>query len=149
MRERISDHVMDEVLRLIAEGKSLRAIAKMDGMPSTVTVFKRTRSDPDYGARYYAACEERGWGLAEEALEMSDGLHRDDGRDETGAINRDKLGVDTRKWFAACLNANLGTRTTLAGDKDNPLIPPAADPDDLARRIAFLLAQAAGPAESK
>lgn len=95
------------VLDLLAEGLSLRKIAALPGMPSPSLVIHWARTDEDFRARYGMAREAQIHGMVEEAIEIAD----DDAKDYVdGAngpigngvrVNRARLRVDTRKWFAA------------------------------------------------
>lgn len=132
---------VDAVLDRIASGMSLEAACRVKGAPSASSVFRYWERHPESRASYEAAKRERALLLAERALEVAQGLHRAEGKDEAGAVARDKLDVDTHKWFLARIDGkNWGDKTIHAGDPDQPLIPPS-DPDTTARRIAFLLAQ--------
>lgn len=68
-------------------------------MPSMPTVFRWIADKDDFRYQYAQACEERADFLAEEALVIADDQDTD-----TGKIQRDKLRVDTRKWFVAKLH---------------------------------------------
>jgi hypothetical protein len=63
------------------------------------TVFRWIADNDDFRNQYAHACEERADYLAEEALVIADDQDIDSGK-----IQRDKLRVDTRKWFVAKLH---------------------------------------------
>jgi len=60
------------------------------------TVFKWIAQHDNFKNQYAQACEERADYLAEEALAIAD-----DDAIENGKVQRDRLRVDTRKWFVA------------------------------------------------
>ena len=93
----------------IADGKSLRAIAALEGMPAQSTIMlwlDGTR--PEFSEQYARAHEAYADKLAEETLLIADDSSQDtyvdaDGnvKTDTEAIQRSKLRVDTRKWLAS------------------------------------------------
>jgi len=85
-----------EVCSRIASGRSLRSVTQDPGMPSMQTVFRWMGQHEDFRNQYAQACEERADYLAEEALAIAD-----DDAIENGKVQRDRLRVDTRKWFVA------------------------------------------------
>ncbi len=92
-RVNYSERVARDLCQHIAEGKSLRQIEKIDGMPGTSTIM-RWLADPrrdGFRAKYALAKQVQMERLAEEALAISD--------DPEGDLARDKLRVDTRKWL--------------------------------------------------
>lgn len=98
----------DRICAEIAEGKSLRSICKMDGMPGRRTVFDWLRRHEDFRTAYDIACAERAECFAEDIIEIADDRSGDYIVDaERGItidhenINRSRLRVDARKWVAA------------------------------------------------
>lgn len=142
--------VADEVCRRIAEGHTLREIARTPGMPSMPTIIRWANEDREGFAERYARAREIGWEvMAEDLVEISDDATNDwmKRRKEDGSIdtvlnaehvNRSRLRADTRKWLLSKrLPKTFGDRQVIAGDPDAPLIP--ADTN----RAAALLAKAA------
>ena len=93
----------------IADGKSLRAIAALDGMPHQDTIMAwLDGSKPAFSEQYARAREAQADKLAEEALQIADDGRSDTYLDAEGnertdneAIQRSRLRVDTRKWLAS------------------------------------------------
>lgn len=93
----------------IADGKSLRAIAALDGMPHQDTIMAwLDGSKPAFSEQYARAREAQADKLAEEALQIADDGRSDtyldaEGNEKTDneAIQRSRLRVDTRKWLAS------------------------------------------------
>jgi hypothetical protein len=93
----------------IADGKSLRTIAALDGMPaqSTIMLWLDGRN-PEFSEQYVRAREAQADKLAEEILSIADDGSNDTIIDDQGnqrtdaeAIQRSKLRVDARKWLAS------------------------------------------------
>ena len=110
----------------LADGESLNAICKSEGMPSerTVRTWARTPEHP-FSPKYARAREIGYLKLADELLEIADDGTNDwmrrtgkDGEDLGWAINgehiaRSRLRVDTRKWLLSkCLPKIFGDRIT-------------------------------------
>lgn len=124
-----------EICARLAEGRSLRSVCRDADMPHISTIYKWLDEQPGFSERYARACNDRAHALAEEALEIADDSSGDVITDENGVkrldaefVQRSRLRVDTRKWFAARLNPKVyGDRQTLAGDPENPLAMQAVD----------------------
>jgi len=56
----------------IAEGKSLRAVCAMKGMPSRATVYRWLRDDASFAKLYEQATDDRVDGLVDEIVEIAD-----------------------------------------------------------------------------
>ena len=93
----------------IADGKSLRNIGAMKGMPHQDTIMAWLNgSKPDFSELYARAREAQADKLAEEALQIADDGRSDTYLDAEGnertdneVIQRSRLRVDTRKWLAS------------------------------------------------
>lgn len=98
----------DVIIAGLAEGKSLRAVCRQDGMPSASTVLRWLKEDEKF-AEQYADARTRSYELlADEILDISDETEGDtikdkDGNERANAewISRSKLRVDSRKWLLA------------------------------------------------
>jgi hypothetical protein len=109
-RRSYSTVIADEVCALVAEGKSLRQITELPGMPSRRAVQYWLTRFPDFKEKYECAmmlCAEF-W--AHEIIEISDDSAGDyviteDGRRvvDHENINRSRLKVDSRKWLLSKL----------------------------------------------
>ncbi len=100
----------DRICRQVSDGKSLRTVCAPADMPDITTVLRWRESFPDFHQRYAQACIERAWTLVEDALDIADDATNDfvpdgDGgqRFNSEAVQRSRLRVDTRKWFASKL----------------------------------------------
>lgn len=124
----------DEICAQLADGRSLRTICRDEAMPSLTTVFKWLRENPEFAQQYARAKEDGVEAMMEDCLEIADDGTNDwmtitKGDVEIEIINREaidrsKLRVDTRKWFASKLKPKkYGDKIeqTVKGDKDAPL----------------------------
>lgn len=104
-----SPDLADAICELIAEGKSIRTICKVEEMPAMSTIFKWLSEQAKFSEQYARAKEVQAEGFAEDLIEICD----DTSNDVTGeldmpngvAVQRAKLRVDTRKWIASKLLA--------------------------------------------
>lgn len=90
----------------LAAGQSLTAVAKLPGFPSSMTVHRWRKANPDFSARVKAARLAGCFLLADLILDIADDTSRDftiggDGRKRFNpeAVQRDKVRVDARKWL--------------------------------------------------
>lgn len=105
-----------ELCAYLAEGKSLRTVAEIDGMPGTTTIFRwlsaSNKEDwaQDFREQYARAKEEAADAMAEDVLDIADDGSNDymerqnkDGSTYVAyngdAVQRSRLRVDTRKWL--------------------------------------------------
>ena len=111
----------------IADGKSLRAIAALDGMPHQDTIMAwLDGSKPAFSEQYARAREAQADKLAEEALQIADDGRSDtyldaEGNEKTDneAIQRSRLRVDTRKWLASKMAPKkYGDKMAIGGADD-------------------------------
>jgi hypothetical protein len=106
--------VRDTLLLRLSHGESLRAICrdKAAGMPDVSTVFDWIHKDETFAKQYARARELQADMLVDEILEIADDSAHDvvESLDDKGNIiervnhdhiNRSRLRVDTRKWFAS------------------------------------------------
>ena len=110
-----TEQLGSEICARLAEGESMRKIAKDDAMPSMVTLFTWLRVHDEFLKQYETAKEECADMYAEEIIEIADDSDKDyiDVTDENGAtgatrlntehVQRSRLRVDARKWVAAKL----------------------------------------------
>jgi len=104
----------DLVCARVAEGESMRTIAKADGMPVTTTLFRWLREKPEFKQQYDIAKQECAEMYSEEIIEIADDTANDyQEKDEDGHaklnpenVQRSRLRVDARKWVAAKLKPN-------------------------------------------
>lgn len=84
----------ERVCALIAQGKTLRQIEELDGMPPKETVNGWAIDDVDgFAARYARAQRIRTYGMRDEIVDISD--------DETLEPDDKRVRIDARKWVMA------------------------------------------------
>lgn len=104
-----TQEIASRICAELAEGKSLRAVCREDGMPSEATVRAWALDDVEGFAAHYTRAREIGYErLADEILEISDDGTNDTYQDDDGnvrtdqdVIARSRLRVDSRKWMLA------------------------------------------------
>lgn len=112
----------------IIDGKSVRTICKMEGMPDRATVVRWLRKHEDFKALYDRACIERAEAYAEEIIDIADDGSNDyvpdgDGhmRFDSEHVQRSKLRVDSRKWICAKMKPKkYGEKLAVGGAEDLP-----------------------------
>lgn len=102
------------ICTLVMEGMSLRAICRMDGMPTNPTVYRWIAERPDFAGQYARATDVRAELVFDEIFDIADDAHNDwmerHGDDDDGwvangeHIQRSKLRIDARKWALARMN---------------------------------------------
>lgn len=135
-----STRTTEAICGRLVNGESLRAICKDGAMPSFSTVMRWLQSQEEFRRAYAIAREMQADLLADEILEIADDGRLDyrerygQGGEVVGVevdyehIQRAKLRVDARKWYAAKLAPRkYGDRLQHANDPENP-IPPKAPP---------------------
>ena len=80
----------------MSEGESLRAICRDEGMPASSIVHRWAIEIPDFREQYKTASLSRAQQMFEELNEIADAEGVEDSAVKT---SRDRLRVDTRKWF--------------------------------------------------
>lgn len=104
-----------KIAALLAGGKTLKQVSKMEGMPAKSTLLVwAVDSNHDFSDRYARARRCRAEGLIDELTEISDDGTNDTYEDENGnqrtdqdVLGRSKLRVDTRKWIASKILAGV------------------------------------------
>lgn len=128
-----------EICARMSEGRSLRSVCRDEDMPDIRTVM-RWLGDPEkqeFCQQYAHARESLADALVEETLDLADGCDP-----ESGAVNKARLQVDTRKWFASKVAARkYGDKLALGGDPDAP-VKVEVSLSEAGRAIAFALAAA-------
>lgn len=103
-----SQEVADNVLSLLAEGKSLRKAAEESGV-SAQSVLRWVEANPEFAEQYTHTRARAYQMLADEIIEISDEVEVEatyKGDDvkldmSASAVARNRLRVDTRKWMLA------------------------------------------------
>ena len=134
-----------QICEHIAQGKSLRTIAEMEGMPHQATIMAwLDGSHPDFSEQYARAREAQADKLAEETLLIADESSQDtyvdaDGnvKTNTEAIQRSRLRVDTRKWLASKMAPKkYGDKVAIGGADDlGPVQTVTKDMTDAERAV--------------
>lgn len=146
----VDEDVANEVIYRIAKGETFKQIHDSDpeNLPDRMRFKDWMKSHPELSIKYHTALALRAEGSIDEAEAIADESLDDWTTDRHGnpvinteAIQRSKLRIEIRKWTAGKYNARFQERNTteLVGPGDSPLIPQTND-QDIARRVAFLLA---------
>ena len=132
-----SEELAAEICGRIADGQSVREIARADDMPARSSIFLWLSEYEAFSDQYAKACEARTQYLADELIDIAD--------DEAGDVQRDRLRVDTRKWVLSKLvPKKYGNKVTaeVTGADGGPIQTEELSTMEIARRVAFLLAKA-------
>ncbi len=139
-----SQDIADQICDKIAEGKSLRKICDIEGLPDKSTVFRWLGTNTAFRDQYVRARDVQADYMAEEIIEIADDGTNDFGFKEgdtaEGAsaspvflaehVQRSKLRVDSRKWLMSKLAPKKYgdfQRTELSGPNGGPVILSIAD----------------------
>lgn len=102
-----TEKLADVICSLLAEGKSMRTVCAMDGMPAMSTVFEWLRKHEKFQEQYARAKEESADALIDEMVDIADQAEtivRKGAEKKSGAYAQtQKLRIDTRKWIASKL----------------------------------------------
>lgn len=106
---RYTPEVADEILELLAAGKTLTKICQADHLPAESTVRLWAQEDREGFSARYAQARELGYlRMADEVVDISDDSGLDVDVDDEGrviirgdVVQRARLRVDTRKWLLA------------------------------------------------
>lgn len=100
----------ERICELLAEGYTLRQVAREIGISSASSITDWVREDDSFAARYTRAMDVRWDRMAEELVEIADDgsndwLQREEKAGEIATVpdhehvNRSRLRVDARKWL--------------------------------------------------
>lgn len=117
----------DRICAELANGTSIRKICKLDWAPSRRTIYNWLREQPDFREQYALAQLDGAHAWADEAVEIADDGSNDwmenNDPDNPGwkfngeHVQRSKLRVETRKWYAARMNPKAyGERVEISGE---------------------------------
>lgn len=101
-----SDEIAAKICSMVAAGLGLKRVCQFEGMPSEQTVWSWTIKNPRFAEAFELARYHRCHALAEEAMNIADSGENDslpNGKPNWGAIQRDKLRIDTRHWYISRL----------------------------------------------
>jgi hypothetical protein len=95
----------DEICERLSDGESLNAICKEDRFPSEASVRNWAIEDVDgFSSKYTRAREIQADVLVDEIIAIADEqavCYTDGGTAFDPDVNRDRLRIDARKWFAS------------------------------------------------
>lgn len=91
--------VAANICSLLADGESLRKICKRRGMPNKSTVFRWLAKHAEFRDQYAKATETRADAIFEEMFDIADNA-----AEESAAVAKARLRIDTRKWALARMN---------------------------------------------
>ncbi len=131
-----NEELAAEICGRIADGQSVREIARAVDMPARSSIFLWLSKYEAFSDQYAKACEARTQYLADELLDIADA---------DGDVQRDRLRVDTRKWVLSKLvPKKYGNKVTaeITGAGGGPVQTEEMSTLEIARRVAFLLASA-------
>lgn len=94
-----TDDLANEICERIANGESLVKICRDDDMPSRETVYAWLRESSQFSDMYAHAREQQAHYFVDEMIEIADKVLED-----SAAVQKARLQIDTRKWAAAKLN---------------------------------------------
>ena len=127
-----TQQLADSICEQLADGKSLRTICSTQKMPGRSTVLRWLAQNNEFRRQYAHAREQQADALAEEILDIADKAVlgerlKKDGKGkvlerQTGdMVERSKLMIDARKWYAGKLQPKkYGERVALDhGLQDN------------------------------
>jgi hypothetical protein len=140
-----TQELADSICTRLAEGESLRAILRDDGMPAMSVVFRWLSQNLSFQEQYTRAREAQADHEFDGLCSMADEPpeKKQDGTVDNGWVQHQKLRIDTRKWAISKLAPKkYGDKLTteLTGKDGGPIQTEEMSPNDLARRIAFALA---------
>lgn len=100
-----SEDVACRICDGLFNGQSLRTICKQKGMPTRQNVYRWLVNHPDFAKDFAQAKEDQADAFAEEIVEIADAPVPTDenGRLDSGAVQKQRLRVDARKWIASKL----------------------------------------------
>lgn len=124
----------DEICAQIVDGKSVRALCALAGMPDPATVFRWLVKHEDFRDQYVRARGERATARFEK---MDDVIQ--DMRNNVIDHRQARVEIETIKWQLGREDAaKYGDRIIHAGDKDAPLHPEGIDDADRAAMARFM-----------
>lgn len=125
--------IAQEILELLAQGKSLRWICREERFPPESTVRQWVIDNAEFAAQYARARDIGLDAMADETFEIADV--------GTGDTQRDRLRWDQRRWYLSKLAPKrYGDKIELEHQGEVKL---DLDDQEAAKRIAFLLAKGA------
>ena len=126
-----SEELAETILQCVAEGKSLRQIQAIPGMPAMTTIM-RWLTEPakaEFREQYELAKAMMADILFEDIMEIADNSPGDilgNGQPNSSAVQRSRLQVDARKWIVSkLLPKKYGDRIAMEhGNPDGSSLAP-------------------------
>jgi len=91
--------VAEDICKLLSGGESLRKVCERQGMPSRTTVFRWLAEHEEFRNQYATATETRADAIFEDMFDIADKVN-----EESAAVAKARLRIDTRKWALARMN---------------------------------------------
>lgn len=91
----LSPELFARICDMISEGKSLRSICKMSGMPNKSTFFEWLKRDEKLAAQYAEAQQARAEHYFDEIIDIAD---------SKSDPQKTRVQIDARKWVLARMN---------------------------------------------
>lgn len=118
----------ERICSQIADGMSLRKICLQKDMPTVGTVCLWLAEDREFSEQYARAREAQAETMADEILDIADEIppmNPTTGAYDSGAVNHQRLRIDSRKWVASKLKPKkYGDRLDLSST-DGSMSPPS------------------------
>jgi hypothetical protein len=136
-----SPELAERICSRLAEGESLARICRDKNMPTKRTVVRWVLKNPEFAEMYNTARQIQAELLGDEILDIAGDSSKDrneDGTPNHANVQRDRLRVDTIKWYLARINARKwGDKVTseVTGKDGAPLVN--VDLEAIARWLAF------------
>ena len=104
-RTKLTAALREAICAGLAEGKTLRLICALEGMPDRATVYRWLADDPNADFRdQYARARAIGLDLiADEVLEIADAPACAEGGAQGMPVENRRLQIDARKWYLSKL----------------------------------------------
>ena len=109
----------ENICAQLAEGRTLRAICRDEGMPDMKSIFNWLQKDEEFFQHYTQAREVQAHVLADEVVELAESLGNACESEEAQAI---RTRMDARKWYTGKVLPKIyGERTILEKPPEQPI----------------------------
>ena len=142
--EKVPKAKADQIIHALSDGQNLREFCRKKGNPSWKTVYNWRDKDESFSTRFAQARLVGADAIAEDALRILDEEPRlnASGSVDSGYVAWTRNRAEYRfkllsKWFPQ----KYGDRTTLAGDKDNPLVTKQLSDGERLAKITTILSR--------
>lgn len=135
--KRLDDAGTESLCAALADGQSLRSLAKEYGTSAT-SILRWFDREPGRMREYQRAREAQADGLIDTLIELADEPmpRGPDGRFDAAAVNDKRLRIDTRKWIASKFRPGMyGDRVAVDANVNLAELPP----DQIMAKIVDLL----------